>query len=282
MRHLMIRVDERITKNAFYQVIANPQIYLKNLLVRTIYIGLFTGLISWVVEAMDMGDRTFPSTMHSLIGFIIGLLLVFRVNTAYERWWDGRKIIGNMESEVSLLNARLNVINKNSTDPYSSTKIKMVKDEFRELLILLCGYLIGDRSTRQTSVFNAYQTKASEKIMQVMSSYDKSDACVNGVFQSINNIVGHSGQLSRIKNTPIPIAFVYHIKISVLIYLVTLPFGVFHDMGIWSVPLVMLMYFIIAGVEIISSEIENPFAGDPNDLPTEKLFDSMLKTLENE
>jgi putative membrane protein len=67
-----------------------------------------------------------------------------------------------------------------------------------------------------------------------------------------------------------------------LIYLVSLPFGMFHDLGLVAVPLVMLLYYIIAGVEIISNEIENPFGSYPNDLPTEELFQSIIKTIEYE
>jgi len=43
----------------------------------------------------------------------------------------------------------------------------------------------------------------------------------------------------------------------------------------------MLVYYIIAGVEIISNEIENPFADDPNDLPTSQLFKDMLDALKD-
>ena len=55
----------------------------------------------------------------------------------------------------------------------------------------------------------------------------------------------------------------------------------FHDLGLWATPLVMLVYYIIAGVEIISNEIENPFANDPNDLPTSELFGTILETFNN-
>jgi putative membrane protein len=46
--------------------------------------------------------------MHSLIGLVIGLLLVFRTNTAYDRWWEGRKVIGSLSQEISLISIRLN------------------------------------------------------------------------------------------------------------------------------------------------------------------------------
>ena len=102
-----------------------------------------------------------------------------------------------------------------------------------------------------------------------------------GLINSLDKMSEHCNNLERIKNTPIPLSYVFHIKMSIFIYLITLPFGMFHDLGLWAVPMVMLIYYIIAGVEIISNEIENPFANNPNDLPTYKLFDVILKTLEN-
>ena len=76
--------------------------------------------------------------------------------------------------------------------------------------------------------------------------------------------------LGRIKETPIPHSYAFHIKISIFAYLLTLPMGLFFGLGLYSIPLVMILFFIIAGIEIISTEIENPFFGNPNDLPINK------------
>jgi putative membrane protein len=70
-----------------------------------------------------------------------------------------------------------------------------------------------------------------------------------------------------------------HIKVSLMIYLLTLPFGLFHDLGFFAIPMVMVLFYIIAGVEIISNEIEQPFAGDPNDLPMDSLFNIMSSSI---
>jgi putative membrane protein len=48
------------------------------------------------VRLLHYESTTIPSAMHSLIGLVIGLLLVFRTNTAYDRWWEGRKVIGSI------------------------------------------------------------------------------------------------------------------------------------------------------------------------------------------
>ena len=276
----MMNIDKDIKSNTFYQLVANPDVYLRNLLERTCYIGAFTFLVYKIVGLLNLESYSFPVTMHSLIGFIIGLLLVFRNNSAYERWWDGRKLISTLASETSLINARLNVIMKSKTE--SRKSVKNFKKELAELMLLNGAYLVSRRSRTITYIFEKEQDKLIEKLFTCINEIDPTNHTTSGLNTSMNNIINSNAQLGRIKNTPIPIAYVYHIKISVLIYLVTLPFGMFHDLGLFAVPIVMLLYYIIAGVEIISNEIENPFGSDPNDLPTEELFMSIIKTIENE
>jgi putative membrane protein len=64
------------------------------------------------------------------------------------------------------------------------------------------------------------------------------------------------------------------------VYLLSLPFGLFRDLGLASSLMVMLIFYIAAGIEIISDEIENPFAGDPNDLPVDQLTRDIIKNIE--
>ena len=44
--------------------------------------------------------------MHSVLGFVISLLLVFRTNTAYDRWWEGRKLWGTIVNTSRNLTCR--------------------------------------------------------------------------------------------------------------------------------------------------------------------------------
>ena len=41
--------------------------------------------------------------MHSILGFVLSLLVVFRTNTAYDRWWEGRKLWGALVNNLSLI-----------------------------------------------------------------------------------------------------------------------------------------------------------------------------------
>jgi putative membrane protein len=272
-----MEIEKSIKRNTYYQVFTKPQVYLKVLLTRTIGIGIFALTTGLIIRFLDWDSYTIPASMHSLIGIVIGLLLVFRTNTAYDRWWDGRKMISSVSHEIDMVSARLGAIENQE----NYIHIEEYRLSVREFLVKLRNYLSSGEDGESSVQFHLAQKKSIQKAIVALNKMDNKDPNIMGLMNSLDKMLEYSNNLERIKNTPIPLSYVFHIKMSIFIYLVTLPFGMFHDLGLWAVPMVMLIYYIIAGVEIISNEIENPFANDPNDLPTHKLFDVILKTLAN-
>ena len=69
-------------------------------------------IFSFVIVYVEIHYTKFESTIsiHSLMGFIIGLLLVFRTNTAYDRWWEGRKLIGALVNTSRNLALKINAL----------------------------------------------------------------------------------------------------------------------------------------------------------------------------
>ena len=72
--------------------------------------------------------------------------------------------------------------------------------------------------------------------------------------------------LERILNTPIPVAYAFHLEHSVWIYLLALPYQLVGELNWWSIPAVTLASFALLGILGIGDEIENPFGYDYNDL----------------
>lgn len=271
----MKRLKSELKNNTFVLLVSKPSIYLKELLWRTLLIGGVTLAINLIIHWLKFDSFTIPVSMHSLIGIVIGLLLVFRTNTAYDRWWEGRKMIGNLSHEVGLISARIAAMqtanNKNKLDEFKAC--------VQEFLESLRDYLkVGDDGS-ESRIFHLAQKRKLERAFKVLNSMGNSDVNVNALNASVGKLLEYSNALERIKNTPIPLSYKLHIKMSIFIYLMTLPFGLFHDLGMLAIPMVMLIYYIIAGVEIISNEIENPFAEDPNDLPTAELFIGIIESL---
>lgn len=271
----MNKFKREFNKNTLVLLVSKPSIYIKELLWRTLLIGFIAFSINYLMRWLSLESFTIPVSMHSLIGIVIGLLLVFRTNTAYDRWWEGRKMISGLSHEIGLISARLASMytdeNKKALDEYKSCVDKFLKT--------LMEYLkVGDDG-KESALFHLLQKRHMEKAFKSLNQLDYSNVNLIGLNNSINKLLEYSNALERIKNTPIPLSYKLHIKMSIFIYLITLPFGLFHDLGMWAIPMVMLIYYIIAGVEIISNEIENPFADDPNDLPTHDLFVSIIDSL---
>jgi ion channel-forming bestrophin family protein len=243
----------------FVLIFTKPSLYLFALMKSTILMGLFLFFVyEFFIKYLGIKDQAIPSTLHSLVGIVIGLLLVFRTNTAYDRWWEARKIFASLQSAVIYI--RIKFIDSSEKDS-----------------------VIEHLNAINTNLFKFMSTKEGEESVKLKDDFIASYATlskiitkekfVSPIFGSVEkklvDILEYFSALERIKDTPIPASYSFHIKISVFAYLLTLPFGLFFGMGLWSIPLVMILYFIIAGIEIISNEIENPFREDPNDLPIE-------------
>ena len=65
------------------------------------------------------------------------------------------------------------------------------------------------------------------------------------------------------------------LKKFIFLYVITLPIGFVATFAWWSVPVVMLVFYILVSVELIAEEIEDPFGVDENDLPLDALCDTI-------
>lgn len=91
---------------------------------------------------------------------------------------------------------------------------------------------------------------------------------LNDEFKSFNDICG---ACERIKNTPIPYSYSAFLKKIIFIYIITLPFGYVFNLGYYVIPVIAFIFYVIASLELIVEEIEDPFGNDANDLPIEKI-----------
>ena len=88
------------------------------------------------------------------------------------------------------------------------------------------------------------------------------------------------GACERIKNTPIPYSYSAFIKKFIFVYVITLPFGWVFSLGYFVVPIVPFILYVLASLELIAEEIENPFGTDANDLPVDQICDNIEKHVE--
>jgi len=249
------------------------------------------GLITLVVVTVEMevapGLFTGTEQVHALLGFVISLLLVFRTNTAYDRWWEGRKLWGGLVNNTRNLSIKLNGFlpkEEHGLRNYFFTLISNYcfasRDHLRELPAdadltfnetFNPGMLHKEDGAKFKHIPNRLAMLMFEKLQSLHANKIISGEqfyILNAEFQYFTDFIG---ACERIKYTPIPFSYSLFIKKFIFLYVITMPFGFVYDFGYWTIPIVMLVFYILASIELIAEEIEDPFGMDDNDLPSDEL-----------
>jgi putative membrane protein len=224
--------------------------------------------------------------MHGMLGFVISLLLAYRTNTAYDRWWEGRKLWGSLVNNSRNLAIKLSVILKEESDrhyfkklipAYASVLQKHLSDEDTAKELFEGLNLKIDQHKHYP---NQVAKMMFQKIHDLHQSHKISGdqlIILNSEIQSFTEVCG---ACERIKNTPIPYSYSAFIKKFIFFYVMTLPFGYVFSLGYYTIPVVIFIFYVLASLELIAEEIEDPFGSDENDLPTLKIASNIKKHIE--
>jgi ion channel-forming bestrophin family protein len=113
--------------------------------------------------------------------------------------------------------------------------------------------------------------KISEQFAEAKSRGTISDYVQVSLDQNVQLLVDYMGACERIHNTPMPFAYMVHLRRALILYCFTLPFALLDRFGWWTIAVVLLISYVLYGVEEIGVEIEDPFGEDENDLPLEDI-----------
>ncbi len=267
---------------------------LRKLFPLLIFIFLYTCTFAYLVLSYwrigETSDLRNLSILHSLLGFVISLLLVFRTNTAYDRWWEGRKQWGN------LINASRNIALKLN---------HLLRDSSREERLyfekMIGNYCVALKNhLRKTNFHHEYEHIETFPIQRIGDDTHVPNHLMNlivgriydlhrkGVLLAEHLIVLDSelrqfteicGACERIKNSPIPYSYSSFLKKFIMIYCFSLPVGYIFSLHYLIIPFVVFVFYVLASLEVIAEEIEDPFGADANDLPLDRMCETIRKSL---
>lgn len=246
-------------------------------------LGAFTLLCCYLmITVFQLHEAEFKPTtsMHSLLGIVLGLFLVFRTNSAYDRWWEGRKLWGGLVNSTRNFAMKINAC---VSDPEERLFFAMMIPNFVIAVkeALRKGVHIKELEFTDESLAKEIDAAKHKPNMISAHMYRRvNDLYAKGKItgdQLINldkeqkDFIDLMGACERIKNTPIPYSYSMYIKKFIFIYIVTLPLAFVTLSGYMTVPIVIIIAYVILSVELIAEEIEEPFGRDINDLPTDEL-----------
>ena len=186
-----------------------------------IAIGFYAGIIGYLeVEYWKLADTSYVKNitiMHGMLGFVISLLLVFRTNTAYDRWWEGRKLWGSLVNNSRNLAIKLSIILQDETDrkyfrkiipSYASILHKHLKNEEVSKELFDDLQLVPHHNHKPNQVAKMLFHKINDLYNSKKITGDQL-IILNLEIQSFTDICG---ACERIKNTPIPYSYSVFIK----------------------------------------------------------------------
>lgn len=268
---------------------------IRKLMPLLILVGLFTAVVGYVeVRYLQLSKNSYVSNlpvMHSLLGFAISMLLVFRTNTAYDRWWEGRKLWGqlvNVSRNLAVKVAAMVPPEQSTTRAFFERLVGTFPDELRRHLQLEKTRLALDEKPhpeipdfdRSKHVPSQIVSLMQHRVQRMYHDKDITGDQLIVLNTELVQFLDICGACERIKNTPIPYSYSSFIKKFIVIYVLTLPFGFAFSLGYIAVPVVMFIFYVLASLELIAEEIEDPFGKDGNDLPMERLAQMIKRNVE--
>jgi putative membrane protein len=234
-------------------------------------------------------------TTNVACNLVLGLLLVFRTNTAYDRFWEGRKAWGMVVVNARNLAREMQVAIATSQPTEQAEKLAILR------LLPTFAILTKQRLRRQTQpqeLAPLISAEALAKLQQVKNPPLEITLWIGAYFQQqyesgrldatslwqmktgLNNLIEGLTSCERISGTPIPKDYAVYLKRLTLIYSVCLPFNLVDELEWWTIAIVALICFVLYSVEQIGDSIEDPFGCDSNDLPLEELCQTILNNVE--
>jgi ion channel-forming bestrophin family protein len=234
-----------------------------------------------------------PTIAHQLLGVALGLLLVFRTNASYDRYWEGRRLFGG------IINRTRNLMRQASGYlEGDDAEAQRARQELRRLVLVLFAlirqYLRKERELDALGDLLRPEERAAlepVKVRPCLAAHWISAALFSNLKagrlseerlklldENVTQFVDLWGGAERIMKTPIPFAYAQHIKGFLALFCITAPFALVESMR-WYTPLAAaIIAYGMFGIEEIGVEIEDPFGYDPNDLP----LDAMGETIAND
>lgn len=251
--------------------------------------GIFTFLVVYI--ELDFLDVTYKNTttIHAMVGFVLSMLLVFRTNTAYDRWWEGRKAWGSFVNNSRNLAMKLGTM---TDDAPTRERLRLLirnyifasKEHLRE------GVRYEDlKETDRYSVSDMLNVvHVPNRIMKYLMTeiaLMNREGVINDtrmlyIQSELQSFSDNLGVCERIKRTPIPYSYSIFLKKIIFIYIASMPFGFAMEFGYWSIFIVSILFYIFGSIELLAEEIEDPFGRDDNDLPTDQIAQTIEDNLE--
>ncbi|MCZ4279903.1 bestrophin family ion channel [Kiloniella laminariae] len=269
---------------------------------------IFAGLMGFLVY---LADEYFPdqvpnltATPFVLLGVTLSIFLGFRNSASYERWWEARKLWGQLIIDTrSIARQAQTYIWDQGGDVMSVdekySREQEIKTHQRKITLLCTGFshalrhqLRGTDCRDDVASFlseyererlgavrhipNFFLNLLGGEISQILQKQFIGEVSARNLEERITSLSSVLAACERIHNTPLPFAYNLLLNRTAYIYCFTLPLGLFTSLGAMTPLITALIAYTFFGLEALGEELEDPFGTSAHDLA----LSTMSRTIE--
>lgn len=261
-----------------------------------IVITLYAILVTVLYNTYHLRHLSIPVSIPAILGTVISLLLGFRSNQAYDRWWEARHIWGAIVNDSRTVARQITSFMPADDE---SGMVNAFTRRFIQRQIAWC-YSLG-RHLRGQNAAKGLEHYLERKEYELMLQMDNIPAalidCMGKDLQlaleegwlnrfqqveldrTLTRLTDAMGKCERIKNTVFPSTYSLYIHLSLMLFIALLPFGVIEYFGIFEVPLVVAISACFLLIEKMGIHLQDPFENKPTDTPMNTISRNIEKNL---
>lgn len=255
---------------------------VKRLALFMVCVGAYSTIVAYFGRHLPYNDALVETDSALFVGVILSVLLVFRLNSAYERWWEASNLWGQLINEIRNASCKVDRV----------LQLDLRERERFAVLMVEFAYSLRDHLRQVTAESGAPSAvratggvvrKPMAVVHDVYAQLGRqlqagkiSVEMVELVDMHIKALADILGSCERISTSPITAAHKSLLAHMLLIYVALLPWSLAPGLGFFSVPVVVVGVYLVMGMEVVAAGNEHPFGTDDEDIP----LDRLCKTVE--
>lgn len=248
-----------------------------------VVIAAISSVIAIVAPHLIEGKRVMEANASLFAGVILSMLLVFRTNSAYDRWWEGRRAWGQLVNDLRNLSIKY----------YEFVRPNLQEREVFAKLLIRFAYGMKDhlrlldathsRAPECDNPVSEHPMLIVEEIYAVLDQKRRegrlNDMMFNVIDPHARALLDVLGSCERIATSPITESHKSIILHIIVTYLLFVAFALAPEFGMWMVPVVLIGAYMVLGLEIVAEEKEHPFGTAEEDLPLDRICNNIERSI---
>jgi putative membrane protein len=276
----------RSAARAFLLLLWPPLPIWRRLDAAVIACAVYTALVTLVVSNTDVKVPDWSSASTIVSGIVLGMLLGFRTNVAHDRWWEGRRLWGQLINESRTLSAKIAALpGISNVDRLEIGRLLTayslaLRNRLRGLpgLQRVSGFEKATENPDHVPLFLHARLLTLLQVERVAGRITEIDLL--NLDPHLRGFMEVCGSCERIKNTPMPLSYRSLMRHGLVLYLLTTPWLLADHLQWWDVPVMAMLGYFLLGVELIAEDVEEPFGRDTDDLALSTYCETIRSSVE--